>query len=285
MCEINFGKKLMELRMAKGITQEQLAADWGISNKTISKWENDVSGPDLAMLVKIADYFDISTDALLGRKEDKKADINAVIENEFKDNDMENIILKSFQIAEKTVVEGIQNFRYKWNQEKVIPPTRQGFPRSAISSPNMYHLFVNSDDVNMSVMLLRNKSNFSWLDKEENKERIASLFQFLADKDALKICSFIHNNSFSESFTAEFMAKNAGIDVESAEKILEKACEIKLCKKDVAHLKTGKVTVYASYGEGSILALITLAYEYMCGLECYHHCYGEHSKMIGGKEV
>ena len=56
-------------------------------------------------------------------------------------------------------------------------------------------------------------------------------------------------------------------------------------KKDVAHLKTGKITVYASYGDGAILSLITLAYEYMCGWDCYNYRYGEHSKMIGGKEA
>ena len=198
---------------------------------------------------------------------------------------MKDIILNSFEIAEKTVIAGVANFPYKLNQEEIIPPTRQGFPRSAISSSYMYHLFVNSDDVNMAVMLLRNRSNFSWLEQDEKREKIVSLFQFLADKDALKVCSFIHKDSFSESFTVEFMAKNAGIDVASAERILEKACEIKLCKKDVAHLKTGKVTVYASLGEGSILALITLAYEYMCGWDCYNYRYGEHSKMIGGKEA
>ena len=189
MCEINFGKKLMELRVAKGITQEELASALDISNKTISKWENDVSGPDLTMLVKLADYFEVSTDVLLGRKEEKKVDIGSVIENEFAGLDVNDMIPSSFEIAEKTLIAEMNRFPYQLNlNDKSIPQTRHRFPRSAISSPYMYHLFVNSDDVNMAVMLLRNKSNFSWLEQDEKRERIVSLFEFLSDKDALKVC-------------------------------------------------------------------------------------------------
>ena len=48
------GKRIMALRKAKGWTQEQLAAQLGISAQAVSKWENDVSCPDISTLPALA---------------------------------------------------------------------------------------------------------------------------------------------------------------------------------------------------------------------------------------
>ena len=56
MNEINISAKLTELRTAKGITQEEVAKALEVSNKTISKWENGTSSPELSMLAALAKY-------------------------------------------------------------------------------------------------------------------------------------------------------------------------------------------------------------------------------------
>ena len=65
---MNFGKILLELRKQKNITQEALAAELGVTAAAISKWENGNTLPDILMLCALADFFDITTDELLGRK-------------------------------------------------------------------------------------------------------------------------------------------------------------------------------------------------------------------------
>ncbi|NLJ95550.1 MAG: methyltransferase domain-containing protein [Clostridiales bacterium] len=60
--------KIAELRKGKGISQQELADVLGISFQAISKWETNVSLPDITMLPKIAEYFDVSVDELLGLK-------------------------------------------------------------------------------------------------------------------------------------------------------------------------------------------------------------------------
>lgn len=50
MNECNIATKLSELRIAKGVTQGEVASALSVSNKTISKWENGTSSPDLSML-------------------------------------------------------------------------------------------------------------------------------------------------------------------------------------------------------------------------------------------
>lgn len=63
-----FGDVLKDLRKKKGVTQIQLAKNLEISNGTIGNWEINARQPDHDMLVKIADYFSVSVDYLLGRE-------------------------------------------------------------------------------------------------------------------------------------------------------------------------------------------------------------------------
>ncbi len=62
------GKRIMQLRKEKGFTQEQLAEMMGVSAQAVSKWENDVSCPDISILPLLAEKLGVSTDELLGVK-------------------------------------------------------------------------------------------------------------------------------------------------------------------------------------------------------------------------
>lgn len=64
---IAMGGKLYSLRMAKCMTQEELALVLGISPAAISKWERNVSVPNAETLWALADFFDCSIDELVGR--------------------------------------------------------------------------------------------------------------------------------------------------------------------------------------------------------------------------
>lgn len=62
-----FSERLKKLRNEKRLSQKELAKELKMSQQTIAKWENNQSTPNPEMIVKIADFFDISTDYLLGR--------------------------------------------------------------------------------------------------------------------------------------------------------------------------------------------------------------------------
>lgn len=71
---MNIGNVILSLRKRKGITQEELAAELGVTAAAVSKWENGYTLPDILMLVALADYFEVTTDELLGRnKKQQKA--------------------------------------------------------------------------------------------------------------------------------------------------------------------------------------------------------------------
>ncbi len=72
MTEESLGKRIAAWRKGLGLTQDALAEKLGVTAQAVSKWENDQSCPDIAMLPKLAEIFDITIDALLGveRKEE-----------------------------------------------------------------------------------------------------------------------------------------------------------------------------------------------------------------------
>lgn len=66
MKEINLGRILLEHRHKRGITQDELADYIGVSKASVSKWETGSTYPDITLLPKLASYFNISIDALMG---------------------------------------------------------------------------------------------------------------------------------------------------------------------------------------------------------------------------
>ena len=78
-----FGQRFTRLRKEKNFTQEEIALKLNISAQAVSKWENDISMPDISILTSIADIFDITLDELLGRE--KKQDVILVNEEDKKD--------------------------------------------------------------------------------------------------------------------------------------------------------------------------------------------------------
>lgn len=65
--DATLGKRIAQHRKSLGMTQDQLAEKLGITAQAVSKWENDLSCPDITVLPKLADIFGTTTDALLGR--------------------------------------------------------------------------------------------------------------------------------------------------------------------------------------------------------------------------
>ena len=62
-----FSKRIRFLRQSRGINQVQLADKLGVTKQSVSNWENGNIVPSIDMLIKIADFFCVSADYLLGR--------------------------------------------------------------------------------------------------------------------------------------------------------------------------------------------------------------------------
>ncbi|WP_434310215.1 helix-turn-helix domain-containing protein [Hominifimenecus sp. rT4P-3] len=65
MDQKKIGIFLRELRKEKKLTQEQLAEILGVTNRSVSRWENGVNLPDFDLVIEIANYFDVSIEEFL----------------------------------------------------------------------------------------------------------------------------------------------------------------------------------------------------------------------------
>lgn len=71
------GNMIATLRKEKGMTQLDLAEKMGVTDKAVSKWERDLSCPDVSSIPKLAEILGVSLDELMQVKADKKENISS----------------------------------------------------------------------------------------------------------------------------------------------------------------------------------------------------------------
>ena len=70
------GMMISSLRKEKGMTQLELAEKMGVTDKAVSKWERDLSFPDINSIPKLAEIFDVSVDDLMQVKTETKENMS-----------------------------------------------------------------------------------------------------------------------------------------------------------------------------------------------------------------
>ncbi len=86
------GQRIAHLRERRGLSQSSLAKDLNVGQSTLAMWETDKRGLKDEVIVQIAEYFNVSTDYLLGRSPSKKYyELNNKDERDIA-NDLEEMI-------------------------------------------------------------------------------------------------------------------------------------------------------------------------------------------------
>lgn len=84
-----FGNMVAALRKEKGMTQLELAEKMGVTDKAVSKWERDLSFPDVSSIPKLAEILGITVDELMqvkaeSKEESLKKKIDKIVDVAFK---------------------------------------------------------------------------------------------------------------------------------------------------------------------------------------------------------
>ena len=85
------GQKIAELRKAKNMTQLELANKLNITDKAVSKWERDISCPDINTFPKLAEIFGVSVDELL--------QANNAVSDSKENKDIVDLVLKAVPLG------------------------------------------------------------------------------------------------------------------------------------------------------------------------------------------
>lgn len=87
---MELGSKIKKLRINKGITQETLAQQLGVSYQAVSRWENNLTMPDITLLPDISVYFGVTIDELFELSSDKRMErIENMLEEKNRLNEQE----------------------------------------------------------------------------------------------------------------------------------------------------------------------------------------------------
>ncbi len=292
MNESIFAQTLCSLRTDRGLTQETVAAALGISPKTLSKWENGASEPELSLLCALADYYSVSVDRLLGRVTIEKSQAEALDEElaPLTRADAASHIFASNMTSMHRLTSHLIRHREESPTPAIPPQMLGGAARSLISSDTVYTLGVNREALNLYVMLCGNTDNFAWLSDDAVIRRMAELFAVLSTLDAIALLRTLNETDFPCDFSAAFAAKKAGMTAESAEAILTAFTSFGICSAEVAHLADGDRTVYHCDGSGLLMTVLSLTYEQLYPINVNQNAYHGRCRLIasdikGGAEA
>lgn len=113
MNQIKIGEFLKELRKEKGLTQEQLAEQFNVSRRSVSRWETGNNMPDLSMLITLAEYYEVDVKEIIDGKR-KSENMN----EEMKDT-LEKVASYNEMLNLKSMRKGI-DFQYSVNKSNVL---------------------------------------------------------------------------------------------------------------------------------------------------------------------
>ena len=111
MDQVKIGKFIAQCRNEKNITQEELGEKLGVTNKTISRWENGHYLPDIEMMQLLSKEFNISINELISGENIK--------DSEYKEKAEINLI-EVLENSSFTLKEKIDFYKKKWLKEHIF---------------------------------------------------------------------------------------------------------------------------------------------------------------------
>lgn len=194
---MNIAANIAKLRRDRGMTQEALAEVIGVSAQTISKWENETTWPDVALLPVIADVFQVTIDALYGR-EDALRCIRP-----------DAAIDRAVEAVRETVVGAIYNPELDGRFEEQLAQYRKVMQadlrqRSVIENDRDVMYFREK----LGALILR-KPEEGWSSLFSQKENLDAL-RLLSDEDFRRAMQTIISRRML-NFTLTSLAKAAGV--------------------------------------------------------------------------
>ena len=210
---MTIGKSIADLRKSGGLTQEQLAEILGVSSQTISKWENEVTMPDIMLLPAIAGCFDITVDELYGgRKQTKKR--KAVDYDDIPEILYDTVI----ELTQRGWVDTVEGKDIEAEKEKMKSYLAQNRQVKTATFSNKRGAVVATSEIGL---LHRGKANADQL----VQEGIGRILEVLSNVAVRRVFAYEMEN-MTKPITAPYAAKKCDISPDEAVEALELLTEI-----------------------------------------------------------
>ena len=132
MDQVRIGSLLKELRNEHNLSQEQLAEKFNVSSRSVSRWENGNTMPDISIMIELADFYDIDIRELLsGERKSDKMDENLketlVMVADYTEEEKAKILNKVYKCGLGMMITAVLSLimyfiTYGWNTGIVLTP-------------------------------------------------------------------------------------------------------------------------------------------------------------------
>lgn len=241
------GEMILSLRKEKGITQEVLAQNIGVSVQAVSKWETNASSPDINLLPLIADYFDISLDTLFGRRPtgDKKVnsdmaglkgpELFGAILNRCWELELDSSFSNHTQEDVKKMSSGGNDFTSRLIVNEGFTNMKNGLGFAVVPNPkDGWRALFDNDD-------------------------ICELFKYLSNKNFMKVLSFLTAKN-DYNFTLEGLSGRLKIDKSELAGYINALVKYRLIEEKKVVVDEGQSFFYIFSVQMLPLLLVALVY-------------------------
>ena len=210
---MTIGINIAQLRKNKGMTQEQLAEMLGVSSQSVSKWENEVTMPDIMLLPAIAGCFDITVDELYGSKRPEEKH-QAVDCDEIPEMLYDTII----ELTQRGWVDTVEGKDIDAEKEKMKSYLEENRQVKTATFSNQNGAVIATSEIGL---LHRGKANTDQL----ATDGIGRVLEVLSKSTVRKVFAYEIEN-ISQPVTSPYAAKKCGISSDEAMEALELLTEI-----------------------------------------------------------
>lgn len=253
------GQRIKEMRVKKGMTQEELGQHIGITTQAVSKWERGGT-PDAEILPKVAEVMGVTTDYLFGL-EDKK-ELEAMITEELASLEGEEAFQRAFSMcwAIEMGLTGKNSLK-----EKFTPDILDG-----LNDEYGHQIFSRllTDSGLIGARVSKDGQYFFLMPEPENGfggylselDQSAEIFEILSDKRILNIISYMYSRK-NTPVSLTLLSSKTHLDLKEAEILMNRLSSAGLAICTSVETESGEIKTYTYCRECSLIPLLTYSKE------------------------
>lgn len=236
------GSRIQILRKEKGITQEELGREVGVTAQAVSNWECGGT-PDAELLPKLAEILGVSIDNLYGKTDEIKKNLEAELMWTLYHTEKEKRFEKAYQYC-WYIHQGLYNLDPQvlanTMKEHVLIPDETKFTSTLLFEEGVSTMRINEDVHNFYLMPTPEEG---FQEKLLNPERYERFFQILGKKNRVKTLIYLYSKK-NKALTAERLAQHLSFSKQEAADILEDLCSVELLQKIEMDVEEGEQRLY-----------------------------------------
>ena len=254
---MSLSANIKRLRLAKNLTQEQLATTLGVSAQAVSKWETSETYPDGALLVPLAKALDVSLDELFDNDSVSMADIagriiSLIHKSEAKDR---------FHIARDIcwqIERGLFNCRMELENNYDPNEIKNQKNASYILDNTGFTIVSNGKEPFFSVFPEPAEGYGHFLNDKEDLQKI---FAALSHTETMNALIYLYHDNENYVFESSVLAKECDIPSDKIESVLADLLLLKVIWKQNLTINGEERTLYYSRPSHKMIALFIMARE------------------------